>query len=277
MTALEQEEWFRYKQQMIIPGIGKSGQKKMKRARVFIAGIGGLGSVSACYMAAAGIGHIRIADKAYVEFENLNRQILHHTQDIGKSKTKSALKKLTALNPFCRIRAYNENIQVDNVIDLVSDSDLILDGSDSLETKKVLNRASIELDIPFIYGETNGFNGTVATFIPGKTPCFECLFHCFAEKNPSTGIIGASSALVGSIQSLEAIKIILNIKGLLTNQLAFIQGVNMTIKKIKVAKNNNCLVCGRKADKKKHAKPIRVHHTIRKVRPNRIFKTHFGG
>ncbi len=252
MTTLTSQERLRYDRQMIIPGIGEAGQKKLKQAKVFIAGLGGLGSVSGYYMAAAGVGHLRIADGDCVEFANLNRQILHHTPDIGIPKTESALKKLRALNPFCVITALHETIRIDNVIGLVGDSDIILDGTDNIATRKVLNSASVSLDIPFIYGGVNGFNGTVSTFIPGKTPCFECLFHQQSDKTQSPGVIGPLPAMVAAIQSLEAIKIILEMDGLLTNRLLLIRGVDMVIKKIDVPKNPECPICGPDMEKRQN-------------------------
>ncbi len=176
IQSLSSEEAIRYNRQLILPEIGPQGQIKLKQARVLIAGVGGLGSVSAYYMAAAGIGSIRIADGDCVEAGNLNRQILHGTGDIGKPKTLSALEKLQNLNPHCNIEPIQEIISDETILDMVAGCTVILDGTDNLKTRKILNRASILKGIPFIYGGVDGFIGMATTFIPGRTPCLECFF-----------------------------------------------------------------------------------------------------
>jgi adenylyltransferase/sulfurtransferase len=143
----------------------------------------------------------------------------------------------------------NETLRSDNVLDLVADSQIIVDATDTIETRKALNRASVGSGIPFIYGGVNQFDGTVSTFIPGQTPCFECLFHQGIDKTEPIGVIGPAPAIVGAIQSLEAIKIILGIKGLITNQLLCMNGLDMTFKKIRIEKNPDCPVCGSNSGK----------------------------
>ncbi len=245
---ISSEEAIRYNRQLILPEIGTQGQIKLKQARVLIAGVGGLGSVSAYYMAAAGIGSIRIADRDCVEAGNLNRQILHGTGDIGKPKTLSALEKLRNLNPDCNIEPIQEIISDETILDMVADCTVILDGTDNLKTRKVLNRASILKGIPFIYGGVEGFTGMVTTFIPGRTPCLECLFSRDNGHNEPIGIIGPVPGLIASIQSLEAIKLILGIGGLLTNNLLVFNGMEMTFRKIEMEKNPDCPICGSNAD-----------------------------
>jgi len=248
MTILSSEEAVRYSRQLILPEIGPQGQIKLKQARVLIAGMGGLGSVSAYYMAAAGIGSLRIADGDCVEAGNLNRQILHGTGDIGKPKTLSALEKLRNLNPDCDIESIQKLISAETILDMVADCTVILDGTDNLKTRKVLNRASILKGIPFIYGGVDGFTGMVSTFIPGRTPCLECLFSRDKGQNEPIGIIGPVPGVIASIQSLEAIKLILGIGGLLTNNLLVFNGMDMTFRKIEMEKNPDCPVCGLNAD-----------------------------
>ncbi|MCX5882348.1 MAG: HesA/MoeB/ThiF family protein, partial [Deltaproteobacteria bacterium] len=174
IQSISSEETIRYSRQLILPEIGPQGQIKLKHARVLVAGVGGLGSVSAYYMAAAGIGSLRIADGDCVEAGNLNRQILHGTGDIGKPKTLSALEKLRNLNPYCNVEPIQKLISDETILDMVADCTVILDGTDNLNTRKILNRASILKGIPFIYGGVDGVTGMVSTFIPGRTPCLEC-------------------------------------------------------------------------------------------------------
>jgi molybdopterin/thiamine biosynthesis adenylyltransferase len=248
MTTLSSEETCRYNRQLILPEIGAQGQIKLKQARVMIAGVGGLGSVSAYYMAAAGIGFIRIADGDCVDAGNLNRQILHGTGDIGKPKTLSALEKLRNLNPHCNIEPIQEIISDETILDMVADCTVIIDGTDNLKTRKVLNRASILKGIPFIYGGIDGFIGMASTFIPGLSPCLECFFSRDNGQNEPIGVIGPVPGIIASIQSLEAIKLILGIGELLTNSLLLFNGMDMTFRKIEMEKNPDCPVCGSSAD-----------------------------
>jgi adenylyltransferase/sulfurtransferase len=178
-----------------------------------------------------------------VDISNLNRQILHAYQDIGRPKTDSALEKLRALNPHCEITAFYEEIGNGNVRELVGDADIIVDSTDNLRTRKALNHASVNLHIPFVYGGINGFNGMVSTFIPGQTPCLECLFGSFKEPDTPPDVIGPIAALVGAIQSLEVIKWILKMDGLLANQMLIIDGVGMGFKKIAIDRDAECVIC----------------------------------
>ena len=244
MTTLSSEETIRYNRQLILHEIGPQGQIKLKQARVLIAGVGGLGSVSAYYMAAAGIGSIRIADSDCVDAGNLNRQILHGTGDIGRPKTLSALEKLRNLNPHCDIEPIQEIISDETILDMVAGCTVILDGTDNLKTRKILNRAAMLKGIPFIYGGVEGFCGMATTIIPGQTPCLECLFPLDNEQNEPIGIVGPVPGVIASIQSLEAIKLILGLGGLLTNNLLVFNDMDMTFRKIEMEKNPDCPVCG---------------------------------
>ncbi len=243
MITLSHEEKIRYSRQLILPEIGEQGQEKLKAAKVFIAGLGGLGSVSAYYMAAAGVGYLRIADKDSVEPGNLNRQILHGTADIGKAKTESAREKLRNLNPHCHIDAVCAEIREETVRELVGDCTLIIDGTDNPETRKLLNRVHLSNRIPFVFGGIEGFDGMVTTFVPGQTPCFECLFPGKTKKKDRIPVVGPVAGLVASVQSMEAIKLISGISGGLQGRLLYIQGRQMTFREIEVKKNPVCKVC----------------------------------
>lgn len=244
---LSWDETLRYERQIMLPEIGEEGQKKLRDARVFVAGLGGLGSVSAYYMAASGIGHLRIADRDHVTLGNLNRQILHHTRDIGRPKTESAAETLGALNPHCQIQGIQKEIRDENIMALLGDCTIILDATDNAETRRVLNRASLSRNIPFVYGGINGFNGMVSTFVPGETPCFECLFPRKTNgKTPDAPIpaLGPVAGLVASVQSLEVIRLILGMDGVLKGELFYIRGSDMTFRKIRIRKNPECACCG---------------------------------
>ena len=166
-----------------MPEIGPEGQERLRAATVFLGGLGGLGSIIANYLVAAGIGNLRIVDRDRVEESNLNRQILHWTDDIGRWKSHSALRKLRRLNPECNIKAFVEEIREDTVLDLVGNASVIVDGMDNLRSRKVLNRASLRNGIPYVFGGVEGFNGMVTTFVPGETACLECLFP-FSPSSP---------------------------------------------------------------------------------------------
>ncbi|MFZ3048204.1 MAG: HesA/MoeB/ThiF family protein, partial [Desulfatirhabdiaceae bacterium] len=206
----------------------------------------------AYYLAAAGIGSIRIADRDCVEAGNLNRQILHNTSQIGRPKTQSAMETLHSLNPYCDIQPIQENIQDRNILELVEDCLVILDATDNLETRKVLNRASIQKRIPFIYGGVNGFTGMATTLVPGYTPCLECLFPQSEGPHEPVGIIGPVPGVIGSIQSLEAIKLIVGIKGLLKGRMLIFNGMDMTFRNIHIDKNPDCRVCNPSIERSQH-------------------------
>ena len=200
-STLPSEEALRYHRQIILPEIGEEGQTKLRKARVFLAGVGGLGSVSAYYLAAAGIGRLRLVDKDRVELGNLNRQMLHFSDNIGDAKAYSARDKLRRLNPHCRIEALHEEITWDNGEEMVGNADLIMDGADNVETRRILNRVSLKKRIPFVFGGVDGLTGMATTFIPGKTPCFECLFP---DEMPSKGPPGVLGPLPGIIAGIQA-------------------------------------------------------------------------
>lgn len=245
MDGLSDNELLRYTRQIIMPAVGEDGQERIKQTKVFIAGLGGLGSISSYYLAAAGIGCLKIADRDNVDVTNLNRQILHWTQDIGSPKTSSAETKLRSLNPHIHIEAIQQEICAENIIDIVGDCSIIVDATDNMETRKALNIASVKMKIPFIYGGVNGFNGMVTTFIPGETPCFHCIFPYETKKGEIIGVIGPVPCVVAALQTMEVLKIILGMKGLLAGRLLYFSCVDMTFREIRIERNPDCEVCKR--------------------------------
>jgi len=240
LTPSERE---RYDRQIMIGEIGQEGQEKLKRSRVVIAGTGGLGSPIAIYLAAAGIGMIRLIDHDQVAMSNLNRQILHWEEDIGRKKVDSARTKLKNLNPAMEIEAITETITEGNVSKLVDGCDVIVDAMDNLPSRYILNRCAIEKNIPFFHGAVNGFEGRVMTIIPGKTACLRCMYRgpVPQEKFP---VIGVAPAVIGSIQATEVIKYLIGIGKLLTNRLLIYDGLKITFSEFKVNRNPNCDHCG---------------------------------
>ena len=240
LTAGERE---RYDRQIMIMGLGEDGQEKLKRAKVIIAGSGGLGSPAAIYLAAAGVGTIRIVDHDRVELSNLNRQILHWDNDIGRNKVNSAAEKLSQLNQGVKIEAVQETIDEANVSRHVAGCDLIVDAMDNLPTRYLLNTAAIENNIPFVHGAVYGLEGRAMTIIPGKTACLRCVYRGLIpeEKFP---VLGVTPAVIGCIQATEVIKYITGIGKLLTNRLLIYDGLNMKFTELVVQRDVNCKHCG---------------------------------
>ena len=245
LTPSERE---RYDRQIMIGGIGQEGQEKLKRSRVAIAGAGGLGSPIAIYLTAAGIGMIRMIDHEQVALSNLNRQILHWEEDIGRKKIDSARTKLKNLNRAVEIETIAETITEGNVSQLVDGCDVIVDAMDNLPTRYVLNRCAIEKKVPFFHGAVNGFEGRAMTILPGKTACLRCMYRgpVPPEKFP---VIGVAPAVIGSIQATEVIKYLVGIGKLLTNRLLIYDGLKVTFSEFTVNKNPDCDHCGSHAIK----------------------------
>ncbi len=242
LTADERQ---RYDRQILIKEIGEEGQEKLKRAKVLVAGAGGLGSPICLYLAAAGIGMIRIVDHDTVDLSNLNRQILHGTADIGRPKVDSAKDKLAILNAAVKIEAISVAITEDNINSLIKDCDLMVDAMDNLPTRYILNKAAIEKGLPFFHGAVRGLEGRAMTIIPGKTPCLRCMYHGDVpqEKFP---VIGVAPAVIGSIQATEVIKYLVGMGDLLTGRLLIYDGMRMEFREFKVMRNPQCEHCGEK-------------------------------
>ncbi len=240
---LTRDELEKYDRQIMIRGFGEEGQEKLKRAKVFIAGAGGLGSAASMYLAAAGVGVIRVVDHDRVELSNLNRQVLHWDGDIGMSKVDSAREKLKKLNPEVEIEAIDEMITEANVSQLVAGFDLIVDAMDNLPTRYRLNKAALQKNIPFFHGAVYGFEGRAMTVIPGKTACLRCVYRGVTpeEKFP---VVGVTPAVIGCTQATEVIKYIVGIGELLTNRLLVYDGLNLKFTEFKVKKDPNCEHCG---------------------------------
>jgi molybdopterin/thiamine biosynthesis adenylyltransferase len=247
---LTKEELERYDRQIMIRGFGVDGQEKLKRAKVVIAGSGGLGSSAAIYLAAAGVGTIRIIDQDTIELSNLNRQVLHWDNDIGRNKVDSAAEKLGQLNQYVTIEPIVETINEANISRLVDGFDIIVDAMDNLPTRYLLNKAAIKNNIPFFHGAVYGLEGRAMTVIPGKTACLKCVYRgpVPQQKFP---VIGMTPAIIACIQVTEVIKYIVGIGKLLANRLLVYDGLNMKFTELAVKSDPDCEHCGRLANKKK--------------------------
>lgn len=240
---LTKNELERYERQILIKGFGEEGQAKLKQAKVFIAGAGGLGAVTTTYLVAAGVGMIRVVDHDKVELSNLNRQVLHWNEDIGKKKVNSAVEKLKRLNPIVKVEAIEAMITEANTSQLVNGFDLIIDAMDNLPARYLLNKVAIERNIPLFHGAVDGFEGRAMTIIPGETACLRCVYRgaIIEGKFP---VIGVTPGVIGCIQATEAIKYIVGIGQLLTNRLLVYDGLNMKFTEFKVKRDQNCEHCG---------------------------------
>lgn len=245
---LSQEELERYSRQILINGFGEEGQARLKKAKVFIAGVGGLGSVTATYLAAAGVGVIRVVDHDKVELSNLNRQILHRDEDIGKNKVDSAAKRLKGINPEVKIEAVAEKMSEANISKLVAGFDLIVDAMDNLPTRYLLNKTAIEKNIPFFHGAVNGFEGRAMTVIPGQTACLRCVYRG-AVVEGSFPVVGVTPGVIGCIQATEVIKYLVGTGQLLGNRLLVYDGLNIKFTEFKVKRDPDCEHCGGLKDK----------------------------
>ncbi|MHC1574226.1 MAG: HesA/MoeB/ThiF family protein [Candidatus Methanogasteraceae archaeon] len=226
-----------------IPLFGEDGQERIRDASVFIAGAGGLGSPSAIYLTAAGIGKIVIADFDTVDVSNLNRQILHWNDDVGRMKADSAREKLAKINPDVEIDVMSEKIDEDNAFKLVCGSDLIVDAMDNFRARYLLNKAAIARNIPLVHGAVHGFVGQVTTVIPGETPCLRCIF----PETPPEGIFpitGATCGVVASVQVNEVLKYITGTGTPAANRLLFWDGSNATMSEIPIERDPGCVDCG---------------------------------
>lgn len=238
---LSERERERYKRQILL--FGEEGQERLKKAHIFIAGAGGLGSPIAIYLAVAGIGTITLVDMDVVDQSNLNRQILHTDRDIGKKKTVSALEKLREYNADITINAIDTTITGENIRELVGRADGIVDAMDNYPVRYLLNRVALEKEIPFFHGAIRGFYGQATTILPGKTPCLECIFPK-APPREVFPVVGVTPGVIGTVQANEVIKYLAEQGGLLAGRLFIWDGLAARSEEIAIEKNAFCPACG---------------------------------
>ncbi|HNP60249.1 MAG TPA: molybdopterin-synthase adenylyltransferase MoeB [Nitrospirales bacterium] len=247
--SFTEDQITRYSRHILLPEIGGKGQKKLSQAKVFIVGAGGLGSPVAYYLAAAGIGTIGLIDSDVVDLSNLQRQILHHTPDVGRSKVVSAKEKIQAVNPDVQVNIHEERMTSRNAQELINQYDVVIDGVDNFPAKFLINDACYLENKPLVHGGILRFEGRVFTIIPNQSACYRCVF-----KNPppagvvptcqEAGIIGVVAGLIGTIQATEAIKLILNIGTPLTNRILDFDARTTAFREIRVKRNPSCALCG---------------------------------
>lgn len=233
----------RYLRQTVLPDIGEAGQKKLKDARVLVAGIGGLGSVSAQYLCRAGIGQLTIIDSQDVQLTDLNRQILYREGDLGKKKTLIAENMLSAINSDVNIKAVQARIDRNNITTLIDDIDIVVDGTDNFETRFLLNEECQRKGIPFIYGGIFGLKGSAMTIIPGQTPCLACFLTKEESAEAPIPAIGPLVGMIASVQTMEVLKLVIGLGEPLAGKLLKVDGRNARTRQVSIKKNKECRVC----------------------------------
>lgn len=248
---LSNEQMERYSRHVILKEIGLQGQKKLLKSSVLIFGAGGLGSPAALYLASAGVGTIGIVDADEVDLSNLQRQIIHATGDIGKEKVLSAKETIEEMNPDISVRTYHVFADENNIMDLIKDYDFILDCTDNFTAKFLINDACVQAEKPFSHAGVIRFEGQLMTYVPGKGPCYRCVFQSPPPEDAvptckQAGIIGVTPGVIGSLQAAEAIKYLLGVGELLTGYLLIYDGLKMDFRKVKLPeKVDHCPVCGK--------------------------------
>ncbi len=249
MLDFTEDQIKRYSRHIILKEVGGKGQKKLLESKVFMVGAGGLGSPTGYFLAAAGVGTIGIADCDTVELSNLQRQILHSTKRVDCNKAISAKETLEALNPDVKVIPYTERLTSDNIMDIICDYDVIIDGSDNFPTRYLVNDACVFLKKPLSHGSIFKFDGQVTTFIPGDGPCLRCIYETppppgMVPSCQEAGVLGVLPGVIGVIQATEVVKILLNKGKLLKGQLLLYDALDMDFRKVKVRRNPQCPVCG---------------------------------
>ena len=246
---MNDHELLRYSKQIMLPQIDVEGQQKIIDSTMLLIGMGGLGSPSALYLAAAGVGHLIIADFDQVELSNLQRQIIHRTADIGDDKVNSAKAKLLELNPNIKVTIANEIMHSDNLASLIKDVDVVLDGTDNFESRFEINKACVECHKPLISAAVIRFEGQISVFKGYKVdqPCYQCLYSEQGDGREScveNGVLAPVAGLVGTIQALQAIKVLLGLGEQLCGELLLIDGLDLSFRKVKIVKDSDCPICG---------------------------------
>jgi molybdopterin/thiamine biosynthesis adenylyltransferase/rhodanese-related sulfurtransferase len=248
--SLTQEQIKRYSRHLMLPEVGEKGQGKLLDAKVLLLGAGGLGSPSALYLAAAGIGTIGLVDDDVVDESNLQRQVLHNVDRIGIPKVESARMTLQALNPDVKVIAHQTRLTSDNVLDIVSGYDLVVDGADNFPTRYLLNDAALKLKKPVVHASIFRFEGQVTTFLPFDGPCYRCLYPDppppgMAPSCQEAGVLGVLPGMIGTLQANEAIKLILGVGKSLSGRLMVLDALGTQWRTLKLRRDPHCRVCSK--------------------------------
>lgn len=251
--VLTPEQKRRYHRHLIMPEVGETGQQKLLDSSVLLLGAGGLGSPAALYLAAAGVGRIGIVDFDVVDSSNLQRQIVHDESRVGELKVDSAKRTITGLNPDVVVETFPVRLSSSNVTEIMADYDVIVDGCDNFPTRYLVNDASVLLDKPVVHGSIFRFEGQVSVFWPGHGPCYRCLYHQppppeLAPSCAEAGVLGVLPGIIGSVQALEAMKLVLGIGDPLIGKLLTVDTLDMSFRTLKLRRDPDCPACGEGAE-----------------------------
>ncbi len=248
MFDFTEEELTRYSRHILLQDVGVEGQEKIRNGKVLIVGAGGLGAPIAMYLAAAGVGTIGIVDGDVVDLSNLQRQIIHTTNDVDKWKVQSARETMQAINPHVNVIEHKEFLEAANILDIIKDYDFIVDGTDNFPVKFLINDACVQAGKPFSHGGILRFEGQTFTHVPG-TACYRCMFQGpppagVVPTCSQAGVLGAIAGMLGTIQAAEVLKYLTGVGELLTNKLLTFNAKTMNFRKIEVHHNSKCPICG---------------------------------
>ena len=246
--SLTPDQVKRYSRHIIMGDVGSKGQRALMQSKALIIGAGGLGSPSAIYLSLAGVGTVGIVDFDVVELSNLQRQVLHHTGDVGRPKVQSALDNIKAYNPDVNVVLHETRLESDNAMDIIRQYDLVINGADNFATRYLVNDACYLLNKPLVDGSILIFDGQATVFLPGQG-CYRCLFPSppppgMVPNCAEAGVLGALTGLVGSIQATEALKHFLGIGESLSSRLLLIDALSMSFREVRLKRNPNCPLCG---------------------------------
>lgn len=247
--AFTEEQLVRYSRHIILTEVGGKGQKKIGQAKVLVVGAGGLGSPIALYLAAAGVGTLGLIDADAVDLSNLQRQVIHHTSDIGRPKVLSAQEKIVAINPDVKVVPYQENLNAENALKIFNEFEYIIDGTDNFPAKFLINDAAYFAKKPLIHAGILRFEGQIFTILPGTSACYRCIFP---EPPPAgliptcqeAGVLGALAGLIGTLQGTEVLKLILGIGKPLTDRILKYDALRTQFREVRIRKNPDCPLCG---------------------------------
>ena len=236
-----------YSRQIVLPELGKEGQDKLRRSKVAIVGLGGLGSASALYLTLAGVGHLRLVDQDTVELHNLHRQVLYGLDDLRYPKVEAAARRIQRINPNVEVEPIPENVREDDVEEVVKGMDCVVDGLDNMRTRYLINRTCTKHKIPYVFGAAIGIEGNLSVFAPPKTPCLECVLPGLNDSQlPSCqtrGVLGATTGIIGTLQAMESVKLLAGIGDTLKGKLMVCDFRDLYFTKIDIFKRPDCPIC----------------------------------
>ncbi|MBI2902434.1 MAG: molybdopterin-synthase adenylyltransferase MoeB [Candidatus Methylomirabilis oxyfera] len=247
-VPFNEEQIRRYSRHIILPEVGGKGQRRLLNSSVLLVGAGGLGSPAALYLAAAGVGRLGIIDGDVVDMSNLQRQILHHVDDVGRPKVQSAVDSIAQINPDVKVEPFHAVLSSENAKEIISQYDLVVNGCDNFPTRYLVNDCCVLLKKPLVDGSIFKFEGQVTVFIPGQG-CYRCLYPSppppgLVPSCQEAGVLGVLCGIIGSLQSIEAIKLLLGIGDSLAGRLLFVDSLGMEFRQVKVRRDPECPVCG---------------------------------